>query len=67
MKDTWTKPQGGRTEVEKWGWLGLGGEVGGKWRQLYSNNNKMRERNMGGKKKKKEHSIKSLVLYHPHL
>ena len=40
-KDTWTKPKGGRTNGEKWGWLGSGGVVGGKCRQLYLNNNKI--------------------------
>ena len=27
-------------KCRKWGWLGCGGIVGGKWRQLYLNNNK---------------------------
>ena len=40
MKDTWTKPKRGRIKGGKRGWLGLGGVVGGKWRQLYLNNNK---------------------------
>ena len=37
IKDTWTKPKGGRTEGGRWEWLGWGGVVGGKWRQLYLN------------------------------
>ena len=35
IKDPWTKPKGGRIEGGRWGWVGLGG----KWRQLYLNNN----------------------------
>ena len=35
IKDPWTKPKGGQDR----GWeVGMGG-VGGKWRQLYLNNN----------------------------
>ena len=26
IKDTWTKPNGGRIKGGKWGWLGWGGE-----------------------------------------
>ena len=40
IKDTWTKPKGGRIRGGRWGWLGLGEVVRGKWRQLYLNNNK---------------------------
>ena len=29
IKDTWTKPKGGRIEGERWGWLRLGGAVSG--------------------------------------
>ena len=39
IKDTWTKPKGGRIEGGRWGWVGWEGVVGRKWRQLYSNNN----------------------------
>ena len=28
IKDTRTKPKGGRIEGGRWGWLGLGGAVG---------------------------------------
>ena len=34
------KTKGGVIREERWGWLGLGGSVGGKCRQLYLNNNK---------------------------
>ena len=40
IKDTWTKPKGGRIKGGDWGWLGWREVVGGKWRQLYLNNNK---------------------------
>ena len=40
IKDTWTKPKGGRIEGEKWEQMGKGGVVGGKWRQLCLNYNK---------------------------
>ena len=40
ITDTWTKPKQGRIKGRKWGWLGRGGVVEGKWRQLYLNNNK---------------------------
>ena len=40
IKDTWTKPKRGRIKGGEWGWLGLVRVVGGKWRQLYLNNNK---------------------------
>ena len=33
------KPNGVRTEGGRWGWVRSEGVVGGKWRQLYSNNN----------------------------
>ena len=38
VKDTWTKPRGvgsGEGGGDGWGWR----EMGGKWRQLYLNNN----------------------------
>ena len=28
IKDTWTKPKGGRIKGGKWGWLGSGGMEG---------------------------------------
>ena len=37
IKDTWTEPKRGRIEGGRWRW---GGDGGGKWRQLYLNNNK---------------------------
>ena len=40
IKDLWTKPKEGRIEGGRWGWLGWGGVVRGKWRQLYLNNKK---------------------------
>ena len=40
MKDPWTKPKEGRIKGRRWGWLRWGKVVVGKWRQLYSNNNK---------------------------
>ena len=30
IKDTWTKPKGGRIEGERWGWLGWGKSGGRK-------------------------------------
>ena len=39
IKDTWTKPKWGRIVGGRLGWLGLGGMVVGKWRQLYLDNN----------------------------
>ena len=35
------KIKGGRIQGGKWGWLGWEGVVGGKWRQVYLNNNKI--------------------------
>ena len=29
IKDTWTKPKGGRIKGGKWGWLAWGGVVAG--------------------------------------
>ena len=40
IKDTWKKPKGYRIKGGKWGWLRWKGVVGGKWRQIYLNNNK---------------------------
>ena len=34
------KDKGGRFEGGKWRWVGWGGMVGLKWKQLYLNNNK---------------------------
>ena len=39
IKDTWTKPKWGRIKGREWGWLGLGGLMAGKWRQLCLKNN----------------------------
>ena len=44
IKDAWTKPNGGRMEGGRWGWLGLGGSGRGKWRQLYLKNNKKKQK-----------------------
>ena len=41
IKDTRTKPRGSGNRGRRWGWLGLGGVVGDKCRQLYLNNNKI--------------------------
>ena len=46
IKDTRTKSKVGRMEGERWGWLGLGVVVGGKWRQLYLNDNKKQSDNL---------------------
>ena len=35
-----------RIEGGRQGWVGWGAMVGGKWRQLYSNNNKKKKRNV---------------------
>ena len=40
IKDIRTKPKGGRIEGGRWGWVGWGKVVVGKWRQLYLNINK---------------------------
>ena len=40
IKDTGTRPKWGRLKGKKWGWLGWGVVVEGKWRQLYLNSNK---------------------------
>ena len=39
IKDTWTKPKGGKIKGGEWQCWG-GGSDGGKWRQGYLNNNK---------------------------
>ena len=44
IKDPWTKSKGGRIEGGRWGWVGQGRVVEGKWRQLYLNNNKKRKK-----------------------
>ena len=36
------KTKRGRSKGGRWGWLGLGGVMWEKWRQLYLNNNKKR-------------------------
>ena len=41
IKDTWTKPKGGRIQGGRWEWVGWGRVVEGKWRQLCLNNNKI--------------------------
>ena len=38
IKDTWTKPMGGRIEGGRWEWVGHEKVVVGKWRELYFNN-----------------------------
>lgn len=38
--DTWTKPKGAMIEDGRWGCMGSRGVEGGKWRQVYLNNNK---------------------------
>ena len=48
------KAKGRRIEGGSWGWVEWGKVVVGKWRQLYSNNNKKRL-------KKNRHSVKSLL------
>ena len=40
IKDPWTKPKRERIEGGKWGWVGCGEMVVGKWRKLYFNINK---------------------------
>ena len=50
IKDPWTKPKGGRIQGGRWGWVGQGTVVAGKWRQRYLNNSKKKKR----KKKKNE-------------
>ena len=40
IKDTWIKLRGGGNRGGRWGWLGWGGLVGRKSRQLCLNNNK---------------------------
>ena len=40
IKDTRTKPRRDGMRGGRWGWLGWGAVVEGKWRQLYLNNNK---------------------------
>ena len=44
IRDTWTKPKGGRIKGGRWRSLGCGGVVGWKWRQVYLNNNKKNRR-----------------------
>ena len=43
IKHPWTKPKRGRIEVGRWGWVGLGRVVAGKWRRLYLNNNNVKK------------------------
>ena len=40
-KGPWTKPKEDKMEGGRWGWEGWGRVFGGKWRQLYLNNNKI--------------------------
>ena len=40
MKNPWTKPKERRIKGERWGLVGQGKMVAGKWRQLYLNNYK---------------------------
>ena len=58
IKDTWAKPKGGRTEGGRWGWVGQGKVVAGKWRQLYLNNNK--KKSAQGKYKEMESGNKKI-------
>ena len=44
MKDPWTKPKGGRIEGRRWGWVGQGDVVVEKWRQVYLNNKKIKNK-----------------------
>ena len=37
------KAKGGKIEGGRWGWVGQGKVVAGKWRQLYLNNNKKKK------------------------
>ena len=62
MNHTWTKPKRGRTKVGRWGWLGWGGVVGGKWRQLYLNNNKK-----CGKRKEMNQTKKEMISHICHI
>ena len=39
-KELWTKPNGGRIEGGRLGWVGQGKVIVGKWIQLYLNYNK---------------------------
>ena len=41
IRAAWTKPKGDRIRGGRWGWVGRGRGVGGKWRQLYLNNKKI--------------------------
>ena len=42
IKDTWTKPRADGSKGGRWGRLRWLEVVGGKWRQLYLNNNKIK-------------------------
>ena len=44
---------GDRIDGGRWGWMGQGKVVAGKWRQLYLNNNKKRKRRKDKKSKTK--------------
>ena len=39
IKDPWRKSKGVRIQGGRWGWVGQGKVVAGKWSQLYLNNN----------------------------
>ena len=59
IKDTWTKPKGGRIDSGRWVWLGWVGVVGRKWRQLYlptikTKGNRKENKNAFSVKKKKK-------------
>ena len=62
IKDTWTKPRGVGIREGKWGWLGLGGVVRGKCRQLYLNNNKIILKKQQKKKSPDNNYVYLLVM-----
>lgn len=43
-KDPWRKPKVGRIKCGMWGWVGQGRMLGEKWRELYLNNNKNKQK-----------------------
>ena len=47
MKDPWTKPKQGGIEDGRWGWVTWERVVGGKWKQLYLNNNNEKNESNG--------------------
>ena len=58
MDDT----KAGRIKGGRWGWLGLGGVMGGKWRQLYLNNKKLKKKNLSDDKKMNFDPLKQKLL-----